>query len=66
MNTIQLTKTQLQSIINKIDEYNKNDNSMSETIEIEIKENKNTHLGGDLIRVYLKSVYSECNSQLIY
>ena len=66
MTTIQLTKTQLQSIINNIDEYNKNNTSMSETVEIEIKESKDTHLGGDLIIVYLKSAYSECNSQLIY
>ena len=63
---IQITLDQLQRIIEAANRAKKTDSSLSETLEIELTKQSDTHLGGDMVGVVLKSGYAECNGQSIF
>lgn len=63
--TIQLSVAQLKEIIELAEINLKNDDSLSNTVEIYRIKECETHTGGDTIRVYQKSGYSECISKNI-
>ena len=62
----QITISQLERILNAAKRAQKSDNSLSETIELEVTSKVDTHLGGDMIAATLKSAYSECNGEVIF
>ena len=56
----------LEAIIEEAKMLKKIDSSRSDTLEFELLEECDTHLGSDKVRVWVKSNYSECVGDIIY
>ena len=63
---IQINLDHLRKIIHNAETAKKNDSSLSETLVFELDKETDSHLGSDVIRVTLKSGYSECNGREIW
>ena len=64
--TMQLTIEQMENIINAAKAAKLKDSSLSDTVEIERTRECDTHTGGDMVGVTLKSNYAECVGESIY
>jgi len=62
---IQITLAHLQNLISKAEKAKELDNSLSNTLVFELIEEIETYLSSDIIKVTLKSCYSECIGKLI-
>ena len=62
---IKLTIQHLENIIEKAKENRQKDSSLSTTIVIQLNEVTDRHTGNDLVKIYQKSDYSECDDKFI-
>ena len=62
----QITIEKLERIIDAAKRAQKNDSSLSNTIELEVAKKADTHTGSDMVGVILLSSYSDCNGTVIF
>ena len=60
-----MTIQKMKSIIEVAEQRRVNDESLSDTIQIELKNETDTHVGNDDVEIRLKSNFAECVSTLI-
>lgn len=60
MKTITISIKDLELIIELAKRAKSTDSSLSETVELSLIKESDTHLGSDMLEVWLKSSYSEC------
>jgi hypothetical protein len=62
---IQITITQLENLLDVARESQKRDSSLSNTIQMTLLAENQTHCGADKLRFDLKSSYAESNGQYL-
>ena len=67
MNTlsIQLSIEKLERILSEAKLLKHHDSSLSNTVQLTLIKENDTHNGSDVVEAYLKSSYSECDSKSI-
>ena len=63
---LQITIEKLQQILDAAKAKVENDQYLSNTIEIEITNKSETHLGSDTVGCEIKSGYSDCNGEVFF
>jgi hypothetical protein len=66
MNNLQIKVVDLEKIIKAARTAQRGDGSLSGTLGIRVLKETNTHLGSDVLEVFLKSNYSECVGKQVY